>query len=159
MRKIIWLVVCLPFLGLAPALAHDHTAGAEQHTMPDAHAIEHLMKKQFDKPEAPLTVAPVTTEGHYAVAGWVQSGKGGRALLKKENGAWQIQVCGGDGLKKPETLTSTGMDAATAAKLAKKIDAAEAKLSKDHLNKLSMFDGMVKVDAPAHDGHAPHHHH
>ena len=159
MRKMIWTVVCLPWLWLAPAVAHDHAASAEHHAMPDAHAIEHTMKKQFDKPEAPLTVAPVSIEGNYAVAGWVQSGKGGRALLKKENGAWQIQVCGGDGLKKPETLTSTGMDAATAAKLAKKLDAAEAKLSKDHLSKLSMFEGMVKVDAASHDGHGAHHKH
>ena len=159
MKKIILLVACLSFFALAPAGAHDHAANMEQHAMPDAQAIEHLMKKQFDKPDAPLTVAPVTTEGQYAVAGWVQSGKGGRALLKKENGTWQIQVCGGKGLTQAETLTQTGMPPQAALTLAQKVGAVEAKLSTDQRKKLDMFEGMMKVDAPSHDGHAAHHKH
>ena len=63
-------------------MAHDHQTASAAHAMSDAQAIEHSMKKLFDKPDAPLSVAPVSIEGDYAVAGWIQSGKGGRALLK-----------------------------------------------------------------------------
>ena len=152
-------IVCLSAFACGVAFAHDRVANDSSQGMPDVQAIEHLMKKQFDKPEAALTVAPVTIEGSYAVAAWVQSGKGGRALLKKENGTWQIQVCGGDGLTQADVLAKTGMPPRTAVALSKKVETAEAKLSKNHLKKLGMFEGMIKVDAASHDGHAAHHNH
>jgi hypothetical protein len=138
------------------AMAHDHQAAAASHAMTDAQAIEHNMKKLFDKPDAPLAVAPVTIEGDYAMAGWIQSGKGGRALLKKEKGQWSIQVCGGDGLKKASAVSQTGMPSATAERLVAKVQTAEAKLSADQLQKLSMFDGIVKVEPAAHGAHGAH---
>ena len=143
------LICLIAFMGSA----------AFAHTLPDAQAIEHRMKQQFDKPEAPLTVAPVSVEGDYAVAGWIQADKGGRALLRKEQGKWSIQVCGGDGLKQASALVQTGMSSATADRLAKKVQSAESKLSADQLKKLSMFEGVVKVDQGqhgAHDSHASH---
>jgi hypothetical protein len=138
------------------AMAHDHPAAMAAHTMPDAQAIEHSMKKLFDKPDAPLAVAPVSIVGDYAVAGWIQSGKGGRALLKKEKGQWSIYVCGGDGLKQASALVQTGMSSTTADRLAKKVQLAEAKLSADQLKKLSMFEGVVKVDQGQHGAHGAH---
>jgi hypothetical protein len=152
------LILLVALMGSA-AMAHDHPAGTASHAMPDPQAIEHSMKKLFDKPDAPLAVAPVSIEGDYAVAGWVQSGKGGRALLKKEKGQWSIHVCGGDGLKQASALVHTGMSSTTADRLAKKVQLAEAKLSADQLKKLSMFEGVVKVDQGqhgAHDSHASH---
>ena len=138
------------------AMAHDHSAATASHAMPDAQAIEHSMKKLFDKPDAPLAVAPVSIEGDYAVAGWTQSGKGGRALLKKEKGQWSIYVCGGDGLKQASALVQTSMSSATADRLAKKVQLAESKLSADQLKKLSMFEGVVKVDPGQHGAHGTH---
>ena len=144
------------------AFAHEpqahqaNQAPAAAHAMPDAQAIEHSMKKLFDKPEAPLAVGPITLEDDYAVAGWIQSGKGGRALLKKDKGQWSIHVCGGDGLKKASVLQQTGMSPATAERLAKKVQAAEAKLSTDHLKKLAMFEGLVHVDPSGHGAHGAH---
>lgn len=129
----------------SPVFAHEPLAHSAAHAMTDAQAIEFNMKKLFDKPEAPLAVAPITIEGDYALAGWIQSGKGGRALLKKEKGQWSIQVCGGDGLKKASALSQTGMPSAIAERLVSKVLTAEAKLSEDQLKKLSMFDGIVKV--------------
>jgi hypothetical protein len=140
----------------SPAFAYEPHAYSAAHAMTDAQAIEHNMKKLFDKPDAPLAVAPVTIEGDYAMAGWIQSGKGGRALLKKEKGQWSIQVCGGDGLKKASALSQTGMPSATAERLVAKVQTAEAKLSADQLKKLSMFDGIVKVDPTAHGAHGVH---
>lgn len=152
---------CILFTALlsGAALAHEpqaHQAPAAAYAMPDAQAIEHSMKKLFDKPDAPLAVAPVSIEGDYAVAGWIQSNKGGRALLKKEKGQWSIQVCGGDGLKQASALVQTGMSSATADRLAKKVNSAEAKLSAEQRNQLSMFEGVVKVDQGQHNPHGAH---
>ena len=113
----------------------------------DAHQITTVMKKQFDRPDAPLTVEPVTMEGDYAVAGWTQSGKGGRALLQKEHGQWRISVCGGDGLTQAKVLETTGMHSPMAQKLAAATIAAESKLSADKRRLFASFEGMTKIDA------------
>ena len=124
----------------------------------DAKHIAAVMKKQFDRPEAPLTVNPVTVEGNYAVAGWLQGTKGGRALLQKENGHWRIIVCGGDGLTQTQALETTGMSADVAKKLAKNVLAAESKLTAAVRQQLSSFEGMLKIDAAdnAHHSYAAH---
>jgi hypothetical protein len=62
--------------------AHEGTVSVH----PDARSVEHVLKAQFDKPEAPLSVAPVSVEGNYAVAGWLQGARGGRALLLAASG-------------------------------------------------------------------------
>ena len=50
----------------------------------------------------------------------------------------------------------TGMSSATADRLAKKVQLAEAKLNADQLKKLSMFEGVVKVDQGQHGAHGAH---
>ena len=122
----------------------------------DAGQIRHVMMAQFDKPTDRLSVDAIVVKGDFAVAGWIQSGRGGRAVLVKEKGKWVINVCGGDGLKSAEALAQTGMPAATAQALAKDLAAVEAKLSPDMLKKFAMFDGIVKVGAGhgAQAGHA-----
>lgn len=140
-----------------PTLAHSTKAAPE-------HAIAQVMKKQFDRPEAPLMVEPVSVEGDYAVAGWIQGKKGGRALLHREHGQWRITVCAGDGLTQATVLETTGMEPAVAQKLAKTVAKAESKLSKDKRQLFSSFEGMLKIDANAssqgqhnsHDAHNPH---
>lgn len=152
-------IILLAALIGSGAMAHDHQSVASSHPMPDAQAIVHSMKKLFDKPDAPLVVAPVSIDGDYAVAGWIQNGRGGRALLKKENGKWSIQVCGGDGLKQASALTMTGMDRSQADKLARKVAAAEKNLSADQLKKFAMFEGVMRVDGSAHAPHGTGHEH
>ena len=93
------------------------------------------------------------------MAGWIQHGRGGRALLKKESDKWSIQLCGGDGLKQATNLTMTGMDPASAAKLSQKIAAAEKKISSDQVKKFAMFEGVVQVDGGVHDLHTANHGH
>lgn len=155
-QVVLGCLLSTPFTSFAHE-PHTHTTYAAK--MTDAQSIEHAMKALFDKPEAPLVVAPVTVEGHYAVAGWIQHGRGGRALLKKENGKWSIQVCGGDGLKQASALTMTGMDRALADKLARKVAAAEKNLSADQLKKFAMFEGVMRVDGSAHAPHGTSHEH
>ena len=129
-----------------------------------AQAITHVMKKQFDRPDAPLKVQPVSVEGDYAVAGWIQGNKGGRALLQKEHDQWRITVCAGDGLTQASVLEATGTPPAVAQKLAKTVAEAESKLSADKRQLFASFEGMLKIDANAsshgqhnsHDAHNPH---
>jgi len=155
------LVICLssgvlaqsaaPKTSAAQTAAHGPEAG-------DAQQIAAVMKKQFDRPDAPLTVEPVSVQGNYAVAGWVQGNKGGRALLQKDKGTWFIAVCAGDGLKDAKVLQTTGMGADQASALATAVKAAEAKLSKDKLALFASFQGMLKVgpSEAQHGGHAGH---
>ena len=133
------------------ALEKEHHK--QQKPISDEHQITHVMKVQFDRPDAPLKVHPVVVEDHFAVAGWFQSQKGGRALLVKEGDKWTISVCGGDGLREAKVLAQTGMSESVAQSLAAKVQAAEAKLSKAQLKQLSLFKGEMKVEPNQAHGH------
>nr|WP_245278027.1 copper uptake system-associated protein [Rhizobium leguminosarum] len=37
----------------------------------------------FERPDKPLDIAPVVIQADWAIVGWRQDGRGGRALLKK----------------------------------------------------------------------------
>lgn len=75
---------------------HDHAKVA----MTDPQQIEHVMKSMFDKPEAPLKVAPITVHGKFAVAGWIQGDQGGRAFLKRKRTSGPFNCVGAKGLNK-----------------------------------------------------------
>ena len=140
--------------------AHAWSNESKHQAHGDAQQITHVMKAQFDRPNAPLKVHPVVVDGHHAVAGWMQANKGGRALLVKEKDNWTITVCGGDGLRDAKVLAQTGMGEAAAQSLAAKVQTAEAKLSKSQLKQLALFQGELKIDPnTAHgDGHGQGHH-
>lgn len=138
----VWLGVGLLLSGL-PALAQDDDAGA----------IKHLMMHTFDKPEAPLTVDPVTVSGDLAVVGWAQGDMGGRALLKKKEGQWALILCSGDALKEASSLVKFGLSSADADAMAAAVVAAEARLNATLVAKFSTFDGVVMMDA---NGAHPH---
>jgi hypothetical protein len=139
-------------------VAHEKMAPqppAEAAASTDARAIESSMKALFDKPGAPLTVAPISIEGDFAVTGWQQTDRGGRALLRKENGTWSIALCGGDGLKQAATLASAGLSPPAANRLVRAVEKAESKLPAEQVRKFSLFVGMVPVDHrdPRHGEH------
>lgn len=151
------LVAASFMLAVPPTAAHEKPANHQ----PSALSIEHVMKAQFDKPDAPLTVVPVTVEGNYAIAGWIQKDKGGRALLKSDGGKWTIHVCAGDGLLDASTLEMSGVGASTAKRLVQKVVAAEKRLPADQVKKFSLFDGLVRIEAGKNHGHhgSEHKHH
>lgn len=120
---------------------------------PDQGQVRQLLMHTFDKPEARLQVDPIVVQGEHAIAGWTQGERGGRALLRRHGGAWQISVCGGDGLKDPKALADAGIPAADARRLAQALVAAEAKLPAAQRAKFSTFDGLVRMDA---HGQHPH---
>ncbi len=140
----------LPAALVLPAHAHEKSAAPRT----GAQAIEHVMKAQFDRPDAPLTVVPVTIDGDYAIAGWIQQDKGGRALLKAKGGKWTIHVCAGDGLLQASTLEMAGIAAPAATRLIEKVVAAEKRLPTEQVKKFALFEGVVKIEGGSHHGHS-----
>ncbi len=136
--------------------SNDHKPVAA-HPANDAQAVVRVMKKQFDQPQSPLKVAPVVVEADWALAGWLQDARGGRALLQKRHGQWVIVVCGGDGLREVDALTQTGMTTEMATALTKKLATAESRLPAATLKKFASFEGMLRVDgAGGHGAHGAH---
>ena len=111
----------------------------------DQEQIRQLMRSQFDKPHAPLSVAPIAIVGDHALASWIQVDSGGRALLIRHHGKWSIALCGGDGLTELNVLEKTGMSQQIAIQLSKQLMNAESRLAPKHRKMFSMFKGEVKV--------------
>lgn len=118
----------------------------------DAGAIRHLMMATFDRPDAPLTVEPVTVHEEIAIAGWAQGDMGGRALLRRHGEEWRLVLCSGDALKEATSLQHFGLSAKEADAMAKAVAGAEAKLDPVLVAKFSTFDGVMMMDE---DGHHP----
>jgi hypothetical protein len=123
----------------------QHQSGAED-------AIRALMKNTWERPGAALQVAPIIVEGDYAIAGWILEGHGGRALLIRRNGLWEVRLCGGSGLIKADAIRMAGASYEVAAKLAASIAQAEAAMPADDRSRLSLFQGIVEIDPGAAHG-------
>ena len=141
----------VPVMALAAALLSANAWAGESD---DPLAIEHLMKHTWERPNAPLLVEPVTVEGSYAIAGWTQDERGGRALLRRTDGAWRVLICAGDGLLEEALLLDAGLDAGQAERLLVRTREAERGLSAEHLARLALFGKPVRVDGE--HGHSAH---
>jgi hypothetical protein len=116
----------------------------------------------FETADKPLELTPVVAvQADWAIVGWRQDGRGGRALLKKTHHGWSIYLCSGDSLKDAGTLQKIGISANDAAALAAKLRDAEANIDSPTLALLSSFEGTVMMmnEAPngaggGHEGHA-----
>lgn len=113
----------------------------------DVAAIRHTLMAQFDKPEARLQVEPVAVSGNAAVASWAQGERGGRALLFRHSGQWQIALCAGDGLKGTQLLREAGVNARDAEAIARALASGEARLTPAQRAKFASFDGIVRMGA------------
>jgi len=85
---------------------------------PDASAdetgIREVMLSTWDTPQTRLDIGPVVIQDRWAVAGWTQGQRGGRAFLTRNaHGEWQVSVCGGDGRHARGRSTNTGAAART----------------------------------------------
>lgn len=114
--------------------------------MDDAAAIRHLVMQTFDKPDARLTVDPITVDNDIAIVGWAQGDMGGRALLRKKEGGWTLFLCSGDALTKAASLQQFGLAADRAQVLSSAVILAESKLDPVLVGKFSRFDGLVMMD-------------
>lgn len=138
--------------GMAILLSCILLGGAAYASSNEANDVAQSMRAIWDRPDAPLTVDPIVVEGDYALAGWTQQARGGRALLVRRDGRWQVHVCGGDGLKNIEALKMAGMSEPAARRLAEAANKAEAKLPERTREKFASFGQNVLVNG----GHAPH---
>lgn len=129
----------------------DHAAAAPEMTGDAMVDIEALLKAQFDTPEKPLTVAPITVQGDVAIAGWSQDGMGGRAFLRKDAEGWFVELCAGKGLLMPEMLTGLGLSEADATSLLASVTAAEAGLGAEAIALFDSFDGELFIGREGHD--------
>jgi len=138
---------------------HAHAASTDMPQSEDpAVAIPAVMKAIFETGDIKLAVDPVVVQGDFAVAGWVQDGKGGRALLKKGHKGWAIHLCSGDSLKDAANLAKVGMSQADAQAMADKLATAESSVDPETLKLFASFEGTVMMGGDdahgAHDGHA-----
>jgi hypothetical protein len=115
--------------------------------------IRQAMAGAFSRPNDPVTVAPLVMDGEHAVVGWVQGGQGGRSILRKVQGKWNIVVCGGRSLKDAANMAQTGIPLSTAISMAESLASAETKLDADTLKKFASFDGVTPTAAPPGTNH------
>jgi cytochrome c-type biogenesis protein CcmH/NrfF len=110
----------------------------------------------YDKAGSKVRTDPIAVDGDFAVADWVQGDNGGRALLQKSKGKWEITSCGGDSFKDANTLVSAGIPRATAERLVHQLGQAEKALSAEQVKRFGLFgtanDPRVK-EAQAHHQH------
>jgi hypothetical protein len=132
---------------------HGHGAAAPAMTGDDPTDIEALLKAQFDTPESPLTVAPITVQGDVAIAGWSQDGRGGRVFLRKDAEGWFVELCSGAGLMLPATLQGLGLTPADAETLLVAARAAEETLGTEAIQRFDSFDGTLMIGRAGH-GHS-----
>ena len=109
--------------------------------------ITKLLMDMFNQPNNPLKINPIVVENDYAIAGWSQGDKGGRALLTNTNNKWTIQLCAGDALKDANFLKDSGVDTKIIPTILKKLATAEAKLDVMTLKRFSEFKEIVYISA------------
>jgi hypothetical protein len=144
MKKFIFIIAMLAF----------NNANIVQANQDDETNITQVMHKQWDKLESRLNVATIVVVADYAMVGWTQGKKGGRALLHKHQENWQVLLCGGDALTKIEQLTKAGLDAKAANALIQGFKKQAQQLSSQEIEKMSLFEGVVNVSpAQSHEYH------
>lgn len=134
--------------------------GMDMSGPPPEEAIPETLKTMFERPDKPLTILPVVVRNDWAIAGWQQDGRGGRALLKKGHHGWSVFLCSGDGIREAAALEKAGLSADDARALAADLADAEAKLDPKVLATFASFEGTVMMAAEAGDagqgGHEGH---
>lgn len=141
-------------LAVACLLAIATAAARADETSADQAAIRALARATWERADAPLSVEPIVVHDGYAIAGWVQDDRGGRALLRKGKIGWEVILCAGDHLKSAETVMATGAPAAIAEPLVAKLAKAEAGMPSDRRAKFAMFDTIMRIDhGPKKHGH------
>lgn len=135
---------------------HQHTDA----TQSDAQqAIPSVLKGIFETADNRLDVAPVIASDNWAVAGWVQGQRGGRALLKRSDDGWTVYLCSGDSLKDVDALKKIGVPDDEANQIASDLAVAEGKLESRTLKLFSSFEGTVMVNGESDQhgqGHGTH---
>lgn len=142
-----------PITGPLETAQQDHGAGemsgmamgADAASDDPQQAIPKTLKTMFETPDKALLVEPVVVQNDWAIAGWQQDGRGGRALLKRGPHGWRVHLCSGDGIKDAEALQKIGMSQSDAVALSASLRDAEAKLDPKVVSLFATFDGTVMM--------------
>ncbi len=174
MKKAIQLAICAAamlagFVSAGNAQTHQMNMSDSSMAMPmdmepsmpaedPLQAIPATLKTMFDRPDKPLTVGPVVVQGNWAIAGWKQDERGGRALLKKGPRGWRLHLCSGDGIRDAVSLEKIGLPADDAKALSVSLHDEEAKLDPATISLFASFEGTVvmREEAESEAGHAGH---
>ncbi|HTT10374.1 MAG TPA: copper uptake system-associated protein [Burkholderiaceae bacterium] len=135
---------------LASAASAHHQDGAPHGMTEAAPSIRAVIASTYDTLESKVETAPIVVRGDYAVADWIQGHRGGRALMQRRDGAWQIAACGGEAFRTVDGLKLAGVPADTAVQLVALLTRAEGSLANDRVKLFDSFD--------AKNGGAGHHH-
>ena len=108
-------------------------------SLTDEAQIQAVIGKTYDKPNNKVNTTPISIADDFAVADWTQGKRGGRALMKRINGNWEILACGNDGLKDTKSLVKAGMSEKTASTIVKKLADLEKLEDPRRLAKFNLF--------------------
>lgn len=122
--------------------ASSNLIASAQQLNHEQRAIQTLIGNTYDQANSKVQISPIVTARDYAIADWIQGGKGGRALLKKTNGTWEITMCGGQGLTVTKNLVDIGIPSEQAKQLTSALKIAESKLDQQ---KIKLFDSFGKT--------------
>jgi hypothetical protein len=126
----------------------------------DEAQIQAVIGKTYDKPNNKVNTTPISIADDFAVADWTQGKRGGRALMKRINGNWEILACGNDGLKDTKSLVKAGMSEKTASTIVKKLADLEKLEDPRRLAKFNLFGTPNDpINKNEDDPHKHHRHH
>ena len=126
----------------------------------DEAQIQAVIGKTYDKPNNKVNTTPISIADDFAVADWTQGKRGGRALMKRINGNWEILACGNDGLKDTKSLVKAGMSEKTASIIVKKLADLEKLEDPRRLAKFNLFGTPNDpINKNEDDPHKHHRHH
>ncbi len=119
-----------------------------------------VIGKTYDKPNNKVNTTPISVADDFAVADWTQGKRGGRALMKRIDGNWEILACGNDGLKDTKSLVKAGMSEKTASAIVKKLSDLEKLEDPKRLAKFNLFGTPNDpINKNEDDPHKHHRHH
>jgi hypothetical protein len=126
----------------------------------DEAQIQAVIGKTYDKPNNKVNTTPISVADDFAVADWTQGKRGGRALMKRIDGNWEILACGNDGLKDTKSLVKAGMSEKTASAIVKKLSDLEKLEDPKRLAKFNLFGTPNDpINKNEDDPHKHHRHH
>lgn len=129
-------------------------------SLTDEAQIQAVIGKTYDKPNNKVNTTPISVADDFAVADWTQGKRGGRALMKRIDGNWEILACGNDGLKDTKSLVKAGMSEKTASAIVKKLSDLEKLEDPKRLAKFNLFGTPNDpINKNEDDPHKHHHHH
>ncbi len=129
-------------------------------TLTDEAKIQAVIGKTYDKPNNKVNTTPISVADDFAVADWTQGKRGGRALMKRIDGNWEILACGNDGLKDTKSLVKAGMSEKTASAIVKKLSDLEKLEDPKRLAKFNLFGTPNDpINKNEDDPHKHHRHH